>query len=188
MCLASPKAFSLTSVAFKLEQEVALESFPQKELFVKASVAIRSEDTLGRVLIEGWFVSCVWQDLVICWASLVAWLVNNPHASAGDPSSIPGSERSPREGNGYPLPYSWASLVAQLVKNPPAMWETWVRSLGWEYPLEEGMATHSSIPAWRIPWTEEPGGLQSTGCKESDTTERLHLHLGSFGLPWWLSW
>ena len=46
-----------------------------------------------------------------------------------------------------------ASLVAQLINNPPAMWETWVRSLGWEDPLEKGMASHSSIPAWRIPWT-----------------------------------
>ena len=53
--------------------------------------------------------------------------------------------------------------VAQMVKNLPVMWETWVRSLGWEDPLEEGMATHSSILAWRIPWTEEPGGLQSVG-------------------------
>ena len=52
-----------------------------------------------------------------------------------------------------------ASLVAQLVKNPPAMQETWVRSLGREDPLEKGMATHSSLLAWRIPWTEEPGGL-----------------------------
>ena len=67
--------------------------------------------------------------------------------NAGDPSSIPGSGRSTGEGIGYPLQYSWASLVAQLVKNPPAMWETWVRSLGWEDLLEEGMATHSSIPA-----------------------------------------
>ena len=57
----------------------------------------------------------------------------------------------------------WSSLVAQLVKNLPAMPETWVRSLGWEDPLEEGMATHFSILAWRIPWTEEPGGLQSMG-------------------------
>ena len=56
-----------------------------------------------------------------------------------------------------------ASLVAQLVKNPPAMRETWVRSLDWEDPLEEGMATHPRILAWRIPWTEEPGGLQSMG-------------------------
>ena len=53
--------------------------------------------------------------------------------------------------------------MAQLVKNPPAMWETWVRSLGWEDPLEKGKATHSSILAWRIPWTEEPSGLQSLG-------------------------
>ena len=53
--------------------------------------------------------------------------------------------------------------MAQLVKNPPAMQETWVRSLGWEDPLEKGMATHSSILAWRTPWTEEPGGLQSMG-------------------------
>ena len=50
-----------------------------------------------------------------------------------------------------------------MVKNPPAMHETWVRSLGWEDPLEEGMATLSIILAWRIPWTEEPGGLQSMG-------------------------
>ena len=56
-----------------------------------------------------------------------------------------------------------ASLVAQLVKNPPVMQETWVRSLGWEDPLEKGKAAHSSILAWRIPWTEEPGGLQPVG-------------------------
>ena len=73
--------------------------------------------------------------------------------NAGDPNSIPGSGRSPGEGIGYPLEYSWASLVAQLVKNPPAMQETWIRSLGWKDPLEKGMATHSSILAWRIPWT-----------------------------------
>ena len=74
---------------------------------------------------------------------------------------IPRSRRSAGEGIGYPLQYSWASIVAQLVKNPPVMWETWVQSLGWEDPLEEGKATHSSILAWRIAQTEEPGGLQS---------------------------
>ena len=63
---------------------------------------------------------------------------------------IPGLGRSPGEGIGYPLQYSWTSLVAQLVKNLPAMWETCVQSQGWKDPLEEGMATHSSIPAWRI--------------------------------------
>ena len=64
---------------------------------------------------------------------------------------IPGSESSPGEGTDYPLQYSWASLVAQTIKNLPAMRETSVRSLGWEDPLEEGMATHSNIFAWRIP-------------------------------------
>ena len=64
-----------------------------------------------------------------------------------------------------------ASLAAQTVNNLPAMQETWVLSLGQEDPLEKEMVTHSSIHAWRIPWTEEPGGLQSRGCKESDTTE-----------------
>ena len=72
---------------------------------------------------------------------------------AGDPGSIPGSGRSAGEGICYPPQYSWASLVAQLVKNLPAMWETWVQSLGWEDALEKGKATHSSILAWRIPWT-----------------------------------
>ena len=71
----------------------------------------------------------------------------------GDPSSNPGSGTSTGEGLGYPLQYSWASLVAQLIKNPPAMWQTWVRSLGWEDLLKKGKATHSSILAWRIPWT-----------------------------------
>ena len=59
--------------------------------------------------------------------------------------------------------YRSASLVAQTIKNLLTMQETWVRSLGWEDPLEKGMATHSSVLAWRIPWTEEPGGLQSVG-------------------------
>ena len=62
------------------------------------------------------------------------------------------SGRSAGEGIGYPLQHSWASLVAQLVKNLPAMWETWVQSLGREDSLEKGKATHSSILAWRIPW------------------------------------
>ena len=71
--------------------------------------------------------------------------------NVGDPGSIPGLGRSRGEGTGYPLQYSWASLVTQSVKNPPAMQDTWAQSLGWEDPLEEGMATHSSILAWRIP-------------------------------------
>ena len=69
--------------------------------------------------------------------------------------------------HGFPIfkffQWDWASLVAQLVKNPPAMQETWVQSLGWEDPLEEGKATHSSILAWRIPWTVQSMGLQRVG-------------------------
>ena len=71
--------------------------------------------------------------------------------NAGDRGSIPGSGSSHGEGIGCPLQCSWASLVAQIVKNLPALWETWVCSLGWEDPLEKGMATHSSILVWRIP-------------------------------------
>ena len=66
---------------------------------------------------------------------------------------------------------SWASLEAQRLKRLPAMKETWVRSLGRKDPLEKEMATHSSILAWRIPWTEELGGLQSMGHRELDMTE-----------------
>ena len=88
--------------------------------------------------------------------------------NAEDPSSIPGLGRSPGEGITYPLQYSRAFLVAQLVKNPPAMWETWVRSLSWEDPLEKGKK--------RLPtplfWPREFHGLYSPwDCKESDTTE-----------------
>ena len=67
--------------------------------------------------------------------------------------------------------------MAQTVKNPPPLWETWDQSLGWENPLEEGMATHASILAWRIPWKEEPGALQSMGVAELDTTELLTVFL-----------
>ena len=76
---------------------------------------------------------------------MVQWL--RPRApNAGGPGSIPGQGT-----------YPWPSLVAQTVKHLPAMQETWVQSLGWEDPLEKEMAIHSSILAWRIPWTEGPG-------------------------------
>ena len=75
----------------------------------------------------------------VCWLGFPDSSVGKESAcNAEDPSSIPGSGRSAAEGIGYPLQNSWASLVAQLVKNPSAMWETWVRSLGWEDPLEKG--------------------------------------------------
>ena len=84
--------------------------------------------------------------------------------SAGDPSSIPGSGISTGEGIGYPLQCPWASLVAQLVKNLPAVWKTWVQSLGWEDPLEKGKATHSSILAWRTSQTTVQFSLVAQSC------------------------
>ena len=92
--------------------------------------------------------------------SLVAQLVKNPPAMQETPVRFLDWEDPPGEGIGYPLQYSWASLVTWMVNNLPAMW---VQSLGWEDPLEEGLATHSSILAWRIPMAEEPGGLLSMG-------------------------
>ena len=87
------------------------------------------------------------------WASLVARLVKNPPAIQETPVRSLGRKIPPGVRTGYPLRYSWASLVAQLVKNPPSMRETWVRFLSWKDPLEKETATHSSILAWRIPWS-----------------------------------
>ena len=99
--------------------------------------------------------------LAIEFSGIINTVLGFPHSSvgkesacnAGDPGLIPGSGRSTGEGIGYPLQYSWASLVTQLVKNLPAMWETWIQSLGWQDPLEKGKTTDSSILAWRIAWT-----------------------------------
>ena len=79
--------------------------------------------------------------------------MNNPPAMQETPVQFLVGKISLGEEIGYPLQCSWVFLVAHLVKNPPAVWETWVRSLGWEDPLEKGKAIHSSILAWRIPWT-----------------------------------
>ena len=100
--------------------------------------------------------------------------------NTGDRSSILGSGRSPGEEIGYPLLYFWISLVAQMIKNPPEMRETWIRSLGWEDPLKEGMATHSSTLAWSIPMDRSLADYASWGHNESDTTEQLstaHVYL-----------
>ena len=97
---------------------------------------------------------------------------------AGDPGSIPGLGRSPREKIVYPLQYSWASLVAQLVKNPPAMQETWAQSLGWDDPWRrERLPTPVFLPG-------EFHGLYSPwGCKELDKTEQLSLSFVVIRLP-----
>ena len=119
--------------------------------------------------------------------------------TAGDLGSVPGLGRSPGDGNSNPLQYSclnnymdrgawqaivhgvakswtwltlsWASLVAEMVKNLPVMKETWAQSLGWEDPLEEGMATHSRILAWTIPLDRGAWRATVHGVTESDTTE-----------------
>ena len=114
----------------------------------------------------------------------VVWIVGFPHSSvgkestcnAGDPGSVPGSGKSTGEGIGYPLQYSWASLVSQLVKNLPAMWETWVQSLGWEDPLEK-----ERLPTL-VFWRGEFHGLYSPWShKESDMTEQPSLSLWIVG-------
>ena len=91
--------------------------------------------------------------------------------SSGDPGSIPGLGRSLREGIGCPLQYFGATLVAQMVKNQPTMREIWVQSLGWDDPLEEGTANHSSILAWRIPMDSGAWRAQSVRSQRVDTTE-----------------
>ena len=107
---------------------------------------------------------------------MLAQSVNNAACSAGDSGLIFGSGRSPGEGIGYPLQYFWASLVAQLVKNLPAMRETWVLSLVWDDPLEKGNVTHSSILAWRIPWTVH--GVTKSRTRLSDF--HFHSHMKFF--------
>ena len=81
----------------------------------------------------------------------------------------------------------WTSLMAQMVKRLPTVRETRVQSLGWEDLLEKEMATHSSILAWEIPWTEEPGRLQSMGSQKVGQTERLHF-LSPFHFQWRRAW
>ena len=94
---------------------------------------------------------------------------NESDCNARDPGSGSGWGRSPEEGLGDPLQYSWASLVAQTVENLPVMQETWVQSLGWEDPLEEGVATHSSILAWTIPMGREAWRAIFHGVEKSRT-------------------
>ena len=93
----------------------------------------------------------IWKDICIPMGFPGSSAGKESTCNAGDTGLIPRWERSSVECIGYPLWYAWASLVNQTGKNPPAMWETWVWSLGWEDPLEEGMTTHVSILAWRIP-------------------------------------
>ena len=98
--------------------------------------------------------------------------------NAGDPILIPRLGRSTGEGIGCPLPYSWASLVAQLVKNPPAMWETWVRSLGWEDPLEKGKAKARLVKVMVFP-------MVMYGCENWTMKKAEHQRIDAFELWCW---
>ena len=108
-----------------------------------------------------WHETIIYQQILGYWSFPGNSAGKESASNAGYPGLIPGLGRSPGKGIEYPLQYSWASLVAQLEKNPSAMPETWVRSLGWEDPLEKETATHSNILTWRIPWTVESMGSQS---------------------------
>ena len=127
--------------------------------------------------------------------------------NAGDPGSFPGSGSSPGEEIGYPLQCSWASLVAQKVKNLPVTWEIWVRSLGWEDPLEKGMATRSVLLPGESHGQRSLVSCSPQGHKEVDTAEwltftglwaiLLPLHASVFSTiighkdtlqNWWLWW
>ena len=122
-------------------------------------------------------------DIVKAMASPVAQLVTNLPAIQETPVWFLVG-RFPGGGISYPLQYSWTSLVAQLVKNVPVMQETWVWSLGQKDPLEKGRAIHSSILAWRIPWTREPGGLQSMGLQtiwHNWAINTFHFHVWNKG-------
>ena len=110
------------------------------------------------------------------WASLITQL-ESIRLQCRRPWFDSWSGRSAGEGIGYPFQYSWASLVAHLVKNPPARQEIWVQCLGWGDPLEKGKAIHSSILAWKIPWTTVPGVAKSQ-------TWRSGFHFSLF----WISW
>ena len=107
-----------------------------------------------------WVRSWNWVTISACFGFPGSSPGKESACNAEDPGSIPGLGRCPGEGIGYPLQDSWASLVAQTVKNPPAMWQIWVRYLGQEDPLEGGLATHSSILAWRIPTDRRAWQLQ----------------------------
>ena len=111
-------------------------------------------------LIWGFFIITLQFNTSILQVSMPSLLPASKGLETSEKAKLPSKPETPFEER-YVI--YWASLVAQMVKHLPAMRETWVRSLGWEDTLEKEMATHSSPLAWKIPWTEEPGRLQSMG-------------------------
>ena len=127
-------------------------------------------------------------DLKVAWDFPGSSAGRKSACNAGDPGSIHGLGRSPGEGIVYPFQYFEASLVTQSVKKLPAMWETWVRSLGWEDPWRRAWQPTPVFLPGDSPWTEEPGRLQTMGVTESDMIERLStahiVKVNEKGLPW----
>ena len=127
-----------------------------------------SNPPLCLLLVGGFFTtSAIWDTLRFYRLLPCSSAHKESACNARKPSSIPASGRSAGEGIGHPHQYSWASLVAQLVKNLPAMWETWVWSLGWEDPLKNGNATHSRI------WPGEVHGVKKDWIRLSN----FHFYL-----------
>ena len=123
------------------------------------------------MIAKGSCLTIIWYKVGFCMGFLGSSAGKESTCNAEDPSSIPGLGRSPGEGIGSPFQYSWTFLLAQRVKNLPAMRETWVQPLGWEDALEEGMATHRSILAWRIPMHRGAWRATVHGVAEPDMTE-----------------
>ena len=122
-------------------------------ILLHLGIQVAQNHLLWRILISKWMASA--------WLSKISWPLMNCFVS-GLYILFPWSICL------FTCQYhNWTSLVAQTVKNPPAMQETWVQSLGLEDPLEKDMVIHSSILAWRILWTQEPGGLQSMGLQKA---------------------
>ena len=131
---------------------ISLTTNHVKNLFTGLFAYVQVNTSVERYpqfLLSSWFS---WFLIVLYLLLHKAQLVKNPPAIRETTVGLLGSRRSPGEATGCPLQHSWASLVAQLAKSLPSVQETWVPSLGWEDPMEKGMATHSSILAWRIPW------------------------------------
>ena len=124
-----------------------------------------THDLVKKELLYPFYRWVNWGLEKLCQSSKVVQLLRRQHSSLMDSESSAWLDKP-----------KILFCLAQMVRRLPAVRETWVRSLGWEDPLEKEMATHSSTLAWKIPWTEEPGRLQSMGHKELDTTERLQFH------------
>ena len=171
-----PYSYKLRSGLVRIEKWAHLYAQSDRT----AGSAVENSEALGEVVGQwGGFLSHIWHR-------------GGGKSGKHTPASLDQDGMTCGVASFFKIPYYKTmdtSLMAQMVKNLPTMQETWVWSLGREDPLEKEMATHSSIFAWRIPWTEEPGRLQSTGSHVGhDSATHIHtLQNYTHGLPWWSS-